>query len=71
MICTGALEYEKKYMPYAVFDEKGDIIGFKPGTPKTALIAAKDHILMSRHFDDVSNAGHWNNLLKKLGLDNI
>ena len=50
MICTGALEYEKKYMPYAVFDEKGDIIGFKPGTPKTALIAAKDHILMSRHF---------------------
>ena len=62
---------KKKNMPYAILDDKGDIIGFKPDAPMSALVAAKDHIEMSIHFDDISNAEWWEKKIKALGLDKI
>jgi len=67
-----ALMLEKQYMPFAVFDpENNSIIGFKSNAPISALKAAKEHILMTQKFDDVSQFVYWNELIKKLGLENI
>ena len=71
MIKNTALEYEKKYVPYAIFDKNGKITGFKEGTPKEALLAAKSHIEMSARFDDVSNLCYWHKKLNDLGLNNV
>ena len=58
---------KKKYMPYAIFDAKGEIVGFEPDTPQEALDAVKAHIEMSKHFCDVPNYD-WDEKLKKLGI---
>ena len=57
-----------KYMPYAIFDENGNIIGFEENTPKHAKEAAKEHILMRQKYDDISNFEYWDNLIIKLKL---
>ena len=59
---------ERKYMPYAVFDGEGEIVGFQPDTPKEALDAAREHIAMSKKFDDITNYDYYDDLIKKLGL---
>lgn len=68
MIKNYAHELEKKYMPYAILDENGEVVGFVDGTPNDAKKAAKEHIEMSMKFDDVSNFEYWINLLDKLNL---
>ncbi len=62
------VELEKKYLPYVKTDDDGRIIGFVEGTPLSAKEAAKEHIQMSKKFDDVSNYEYWDNLLDDLGL---
>ncbi len=59
---------ERKYMPYAIFDENEEIIGFQPDTPKEALDAAREHITMSKKFDDATNYEYWDELRERLGL---
>lgn len=68
MIQNYAHELEKQYMPYAIFDENDEIIGFVGGTPEIAKKAAREHIEMSMKFDDVSNYEYWIKLLNKLNL---
>lgn len=69
MMQNYAAELEKKYMPYAIFNENGEeIIGFTADAPESAKEAARKHIEMSMKFDDASNYDYWVNLLKKLNL---
>lgn len=67
MMAKYYVELEKKYLPYVETDD-GRIIGFVEGTPSSAKEAAKEHIRMSKKFDDVSNYEYWDNLLEDLGL---
>lgn len=62
------LELEKKYMQYALFNKNNEIIGFVENTPIEAKQAAKEHILMSKKFDDPSNYKFWDDKLDLLGL---
>lgn len=62
---------EKEYMPYVIVDENENIIGFKSDTPIKAKRAVKEHILMSRKFDDITNYDYWDNLIEQLGLSAI
>lgn len=71
MIVNYAQELEKQYMPYAIFDDDEEIIGFMENTPLSAKKAAKEHILMSKKFDDISNYEYYDNIIKKLGLEDI
>lgn len=71
MIRNYAHELEEQYMPYAIFGEEGEIIGFVENTPLSAKRAAKEHIRMSQKFDDISNMDYWEDLTIKLGLDKI
>ena len=71
MIGNYSVELQKKYMPFAIVDENNNIIGFVGDTPISAKKAAKEHILMSKKFDDCSNYEYWDNLIIKLGLENI
>lgn len=71
MIVNHSLELEKQYMPYAVFDDNDEIIGFVKGTPMSAKKAAKEHILMSRKFGDVTHYEYYDDIIKKLGLEDI
>ncbi len=68
MIQNYAHELEKKYMPYAIFDENDVITGFVEDAPDSAKKAAREHIEMSMKFDDVSNFEYWVSLLEKLNL---
>lgn len=65
------LELQKQYVPYLIVDDKENIIGFVVNAPLSAKKAAKEHILMSKKFDDVSNYEYWNGLIDKLGLNDI
>lgn len=65
------LTLEKQYLPYVVVDENENIVSFKENTPISAKRAAKEHILLSQKYDDVSNEAYWKNLIEKLGLKNI
>ena len=71
MITEYALLLEEQYMPYAITDDKKNIIGFTKDAPKNALLAAKEHILMNEKFDDVTNYQYWDDLIVSLGLDKI
>lgn len=68
MIRNYARELEEKYMPYAIFNENDEIIGFVDNTPESAKQAARNHIEMSMKFDDLSNHDYWRGLLEKLKL---
>ncbi len=68
MMRNYALELETKYLPYAIFDDENNIVGFAENTPREALDAAKEHIEMSKKFDDVTNYDYWNDLLEQLQL---
>lgn len=68
MIRNYAHELEEKYMPYAIFDERDEIIGFADNMPESAKQAAREHIEMSMKFDDLSNYDYWCDLIKKLKL---
>ena len=65
------LTLEKQYLPYVVVDENENIVSFKENTPISAKRAAKEHILLSRKYDDVSNEAYWEKMIEKLGLKNI
>lgn len=65
------LELEKEYMPYAIFDKTGTMIALKQDTPIEIKKAVKEHILMSRKFDDITNYDYWDKLIEQLGLSNI
>lgn len=68
MIRNYARELEEQYMPYAIFDDNDEIIGFMENTPESAKQAAREHIKMSQKFDDISNLEYWLDLTKKLKL---
>lgn len=68
MIRNYAHELEEQYMPYAIFDENDNIIGFVDDAPENAKKAAREHIEMSMKFDDVSNCFYWYDLLEKLKI---
>lgn len=70
MIVNYAHELEKQYMPYAILGDD-EIIGFMENTPISAKKAAKEHILMCRKFDDITNYEYYDNIIKKLGLEDI
>ena len=71
MIKNYSIELQKKYMPFAIIDENDNIIGFVANTPNDVKKSAKEHILMSKKFDDCSNYEYWDNLIVKLGLENL
>ena len=71
MINNYSIELQKKYMPFTIIDEKESIIGFVANTPIEAKKSAKEHILMSEKFDVCSNYKYWDNLIVKLGIDNL
>ncbi len=62
---------KKEYLPFIIVDENENIIGFKSDTPINAKRAAKEHILMSKKFDDITNCEYWDNLIEQLGLSDI
>lgn len=68
MIRNYVHELEKEYMPYAIINDNGEIIGFTEDITKKAKKAAIEHIEMSLKYDDVSNYNYWQNLLKTLNL---
>lgn len=65
------LTLEKQYMKYVIVDENRNIVSFKKYTPVSAKKAAKEHILLSQKFDDLSNFEYWNKMIEKLGLKDI
>lgn len=62
---------KKEYLPFIIVDENENIIGFKRCTPINAKRAVKEHILMSKKFDDITNYEYWDNLIEQLGLSDI
>ncbi len=62
---------KKEYLPFIIVDENENIIGFKRDTPINAKRAFKEHILMSKKFDDITNYEYWDNLIEQLGLSDI
>lgn len=62
---------KKEYLPFIIVDENENIIGFKRDTPINAKRAVKEHILMSKKFDDITNYEYWDNLIEQLGLSDI
>ena len=62
---------KKEYLPFIIVDENENIIGFKRDTPINAKRAVKEHILMSKKFDDITNYEYWDNLIEQVGLSDI
>ena len=60
---------QEKYMPFVILDENDNIIRFVDNTPDIAKKSAKEHIMMSRKFDDCNKYEYWDNLIVKLGLE--
>lgn len=57
-----------KYMPYAIYDDNHDIIGFQENVPPEALEAVRQNLDILQFCDDTSNYEWYENKAKQLGV---